>query len=321
MYTCNWDRIFASPYLGGTSNEAGSAFVAGATSRPRRRRERRGRGVALTDRRAVVVCCRRLAREKEICMTARLAASVAALIAAAAPGAIAQEANFDGFAPGFLGRSFFDGGITFSENLWFPGGVEVQFGATRATGSLGAYPEFTPENVMTTGSWSTGTSLGYTRTHQWIATAGGDANFARVDVWWITGVEWQGTEVSLEGLVGETVVVADTFIHPGASGPPVEHTRMMIEGVEFERIRLICRGGVPGGDQDGILAVFDNVVIDAVSGCRADLDGDGELTFFDFLTFQDLFAAGDLKADFTGDGELDFFDFLAFQDEFAAGCP
>jgi hypothetical protein len=57
-----------------------------------------------------------------------------------------------------------------------------------------------------------------------------------------------------------------------------------------------------------------------VALCRADLDGDGALTFFDFLTFQDLFAAGDLRADFDGDGVLDFFDFLTFQDEFVAGC-
>ena len=55
--------------------------------------------------------------------------------------------------------------------------------------------------------------------------------------------------------------------------------------------------------------------------CRADLDGDGELTFFDFLTFQDLFVAGDLQADFDGDGLLTFFDFLFFQDEYVAGCP
>jgi len=254
-------------------------------------------------------------------MTTRFAASVALALGAAVPAALAAEANFDSFAPGFLGRSFMDGGITFSENLWFPGGVEVQFGATKATGSLGAYPEFTPENVMTTGSWSTGTTVGYTRTHQWIATTGSDANFARVDVWWATGVNWEGTEVSLEGLVGSDVVVADTFIHPGAAPAPVELRRMIIEGAEFERIRFVCRGGTMPGELDGILAVFDNVVIDAVESCRADLDGDGELTFFDFLTFQDLFAAGDLRADFTGDGVLDFFDFLAFQDEFAAGCP
>ncbi|MEQ8318196.1 MAG: GC-type dockerin domain-anchored protein [Phycisphaerales bacterium] len=54
--------------------------------------------------------------------------------------------------------------------------------------------------------------------------------------------------------------------------------------------------------------------------CRADLDGDGVLTIFDFLAFQNLFDAGDLAADFDGDGELTIFDFLAFQNAFDAGC-
>ena len=55
--------------------------------------------------------------------------------------------------------------------------------------------------------------------------------------------------------------------------------------------------------------------------CRADIDGDGVLTLFDFLAFQNLFDAGDLGADFDGDGVLTLFDFLAFQNEFDAGCP
>jgi len=54
--------------------------------------------------------------------------------------------------------------------------------------------------------------------------------------------------------------------------------------------------------------------------CRADLDGDGELTIFDFLQFQNAFALGDPLADFDGNGELNLFDFLAFQNEFAGGC-
>ncbi len=55
--------------------------------------------------------------------------------------------------------------------------------------------------------------------------------------------------------------------------------------------------------------------------CRADLDGDGVLTIFDFLAFQNLFDGGDLRADFDGDGALTIFDFLAFQNEFSMGCP
>ena len=54
--------------------------------------------------------------------------------------------------------------------------------------------------------------------------------------------------------------------------------------------------------------------------CQADFDGDGELTLFDFLAFQNAFDARDPLADFDGDGELTIFDFLAFQNAFDAGC-
>jgi hypothetical protein len=64
------------------------------------------------------------------------------------------------------------------------------------------------------------------------------------------------------------------------------------------------------------------ITAEAVGGeCYADCDESGELDFFDFLCFQDAFAAGDVYADCDESGDLDFFDFLCFQDEFAAGCP
>ena len=59
----------------------------------------------------------------------------------------------------------------------------------------------------------------------------------------------------------------------------------------------------------------------ADGGCYADCDGSGSLDFFDFLCFQDAFAAGDPYADCDGSGSLNFFDFLCYQNEFAAGCP
>lgn len=80
------------------------------------------------------------------------------------------------------------------------------------------------------------------------------------------------------------------------------------------------RGAWQPGSEGAVAAIIVEGTLEG-GGCRADLDGDGELTFFDFLEFQSLFAAGDLRADFNGDGALDFFDFLAFQNEFAAGCP
>jgi|GEM_PF-2774650 len=59
---------------------------------------------------------------------------------------------------------------------------------------------------------------------------------------------------------------------------------------------------------------------DSDPSCRADIDGDGVLTLFDFLSFQNAFDAGSDLADFDGDGVLTLFDFLAFQNEFDAGC-
>ena len=56
-------------------------------------------------------------------------------------------------------------------------------------------------------------------------------------------------------------------------------------------------------------------------GCYADCDSSGSLDFFDFLCFQNAFAAGDPYADCDTSGSLDFFDFLCFQNAFAAGCP
>ncbi|MEO1008286.1 MAG: spondin domain-containing protein [Planctomycetota bacterium] len=54
--------------------------------------------------------------------------------------------------------------------------------------------------------------------------------------------------------------------------------------------------------------------------CAADFDGDGRATIFDFLAFQNAFAAGDAAADVDGSGTLTIFDFLAFQNALSAGC-
>ncbi|MFG0283202.1 MAG: GC-type dockerin domain-anchored protein [Phycisphaerales bacterium JB039] len=54
--------------------------------------------------------------------------------------------------------------------------------------------------------------------------------------------------------------------------------------------------------------------------CYADASGDGTLDFFDFLVFQNEFAAGHPAADCDASGALDLFDFLCFQNAFGAGC-
>ena len=63
------------------------------------------------------------------------------------------------------------------------------------------------------------------------------------------------------------------------------------------------------------------IVTGLPKACRADMNGDGVLNIFDFIEFQNLFAAENFRADFNYDGQFDIFDFLEFQNAFAAGCP
>ncbi len=105
--------------------------------------------------------------------------------------------------------------------------------------------------------------------------------------------------------------------------------RSVNRSISSDQVRAIFEAtsvdlGAPGFDPTfgyGRIDAFEAVLAaGGASPCRADMDGDGELTIFDFLAFQNLFDAGDLAADFDGDGELTLFDFLAFQNEFDAGC-
>jgi hypothetical protein len=84
-------------------------------------------------------------------------------------------------------------------------------------------------------------------------------------------------------------------------------------------VRIIASPSYPG-TAVGEIFDADDMVFAGGAPCRADFDGDGQLTIFDFLAFQNAFDAGDPLADFDGDGSLTLFDFLAFQNEFDAGC-
>jgi len=87
----------------------------------------------------------------------------------------------------------------------------------------------------------------------------------------------------------------------------------------INEVRIIA-SPLYGGTAVGEIFDADDLVFAGGVPCRADFDGDGQLTIFDFLAFQNSFDAGDLVADFDGDGSLTIFDFLAFQNEFDAGC-
>lgn len=60
--------------------------------------------------------------------------------------------------------------------------------------------------------------------------------------------------------------------------------------------------------------------IEAVWTCQADLNGDGNLDFFDVQFFLNVFANEALYGDYNEDGINNFFDVQAFLNDFSAGC-
>ncbi|MEO1008692.1 MAG: GC-type dockerin domain-anchored protein [Planctomycetota bacterium] len=133
------------------------------------------------------------------------------------------------------------------------------------------------------------------------------------------------------GTVERRVAAADIVVPAGDSVTRTLFTDddwFLEPGFDFTEIRAIFYGlnnepRRPGRPRpiDALSVEFVEFRAILADPCPADLDGDGELTLFDFLAFQNLFDAGDPIADFDGDGSLTLFDFLAFQNAFAAGCP
>ncbi|MEQ8846102.1 MAG: S8 family serine peptidase [Phycisphaerales bacterium] len=111
-----------------------------------------------------------------------------------------------------------------------------------------------------------------------------------------------------------SAVVSLQGIHRAATGEPMD---------PLDVRQLVMDTGRPqgSGGQIGPLPDMAAAVDALLAGlCRADFDGDGGLTLFDFLAYQTAFDAGEARADFDGDGSLTIFDFLAFQTAFDAGC-
>jgi hypothetical protein len=71
---------------------------------------------------------------------------------------------------------------------------------------------------------------------------------------------------------------------------------------------------------DALTALTGDAIVE-ITPCPPDLDGDGSLTIFDFLTFQNSWQTGEEVADYDGDHDLTIFDFTSYQQAFEEGCP
>ena len=129
---------------------------------------------------------------------------------------------------------------------------------------------------------------------------------------------WYTVQVEYDAVTGWT----HTLISDAASGAVLVDRVDLPEtwlhgGADFDFVALVD-GELGGACTIGHETVLDNVSIEFP--CYADCDGSGLLDLFDFLCYQNLFAAGAPRADCDGSGTLDLFDFLCFQNAFAARC-
>jgi hypothetical protein len=82
--------------------------------------------------------------------------------------------------------------------------------------------------------------------------------------------------------------------------------------------------GDPGWDEKAGSGRINAAAALAATPCYADLSGDGKVTFFDYLLFQNALVAHDPAADCdrsSGAGLFDLFDYLCYQNTFMGGCP
>jgi hypothetical protein len=147
-----------------------------------------------------------------------------------------------------------------------------------------------------------------------------------------------GERVALDG---DVAIIGALTRDTGAAADAGAAYLLMREGGSWSEVATLTASDGAAGDRFGAVALDSGVAIvgayldDTVGGtdagsayifdldcpsCYADCDGSSSLEFFDFLCFQDAFAAGESYADCDDSGALNFFDFLCFQDAFAAGC-
>ncbi len=93
-----------------------------------------------------------------------------------------------------------------------------------------------------------------------------------------------------------------------------EDGELYISDVFSGQVFKLVNPAAPDDDNNGIPDACE-------TSCAPDINGDGDLNFFDISAFLTAFGNEDPVADFTNDGMFNFFDISAFLTAFSAGCP
>ncbi|MGJ8636726.1 MAG: M14 family zinc carboxypeptidase [Phycisphaerales bacterium] len=149
-----------------------------------------------------------------------------------------------------------------------------------------------------------GAELVYWRWYSNDTGAGPDADSMLVEISYTNGTSWSTLETVTENA---NAWVEKRFALP-SDGTPLDQIRVRFIASDFNDGSIVEAG-------------VDDLSISSTgcSGSPADINGDGELDFFDISAFLTLFANQDPIGDFNTDGEWDFFDISAFLTAFSAG--
>ena len=242
--------------------------------------------------------------------------------------AAAQVIDYEDLPEGFYGTQFSHRGVTYRDinqvSGVFPTGetfgpqIDEQVVIENATFLYEAFPEYgSLSQALTFGiALVPGDNLSIGRVSSVTLDLDSPTTSASMDVAYLENGPWGGIVIRLDALAGGVVVASDSItIRDGGGRDNTAIGVLSVAGEAFEQLHLYATFG----EEFSLPRV---IIDDLVLGgsCVADFDGDGELTLFDFLAFQNAFSVGDPSADIDGDGELTLFDFLAFQNAFALGC-
>jgi len=259
----------------------------------------------------------------------RTAALCLTLAALASTPVLAQDAiTYEDLAEGFLGAAPTHMGVTYQDinqvSGVFPDGSTFgpqPFDEAVIEDATFFYDDFpgygSPDKTLTFGSaFVPGDNLSIGRVSSVTMLLDEPASDATVDIAYLENGPWGGIVIHLDAIDGGTVVARDSITISdlgGRDNAAIDVLRVSADA--FDELHLYATFGAEFS--------LPRIMIDDLTltgGCAADFDGDGELTLFDFLAFQNAFDAGEPSADFDGDGSLTIFDFLAFQNAFDAGC-
>ena len=241
-----------------------------------------------------------------------------ATLCALSTSALAQSstANFDSLPEGPVDFSFVEDGITFFEADAYLGGF-TRFVIEQADGTLGG-PFFSPPNAMTMSGYVPGPSAGFSRMGSFKMTTNDVRNFVSLDLF---VADNSRNTITLEATLGGAAVASTAATLQGTNSSGVHHS-LELDGVDFDELRLVGSGAFQSGAWFGMV---DNVVIEVVAACPADLNGDGVVDLADLgillADFGCTAGPGNCSGDIDGDGDTDLADLGILLANFGVVCP